>query len=670
MAYPYTNPPVQPNGQGMLNRPPTVPIAPPIISPPIAGAAPVAAAVAAAPPLLVLGALIGGLKIIEAGVAYADLQTALKNEAIAKDNAAKVASRPVNTGAKVTQGTPPFKGGQTKSVYYDVSFTRTRGDGLVTRFSRPLGNGDGNWVYGVVKGIRIDTPAPNSGQVMRLIIIDRDGERSMGMTSGNIAYNPENPSSIYTFSDISFDLFTYPNQSDTGGDPPPMGGGDPLPDGYNGDRTREQRPKVPPPQIPNRSPNGFRPTINGSALGIGTEVPTKVRTGTPSDNQEPRKSLAPSPVRTPSPTPTTPKAPNQSPDKSKEKEKAPFIPPSPDKKIDDIAQNLLGLIPIVGLINANTQPDAQRTNAKNGSCDALNSPSCREGLKNDIVNPLGQKIDKNAIGQDVALGKIIVEQEAQKGVLAAIALKAKDIFDLIGKLWNNTLVDKAVGYITMITAMHNAAMLSRSIGDTLASAIDNGLIAMNLGIKDKDGSTIGVNQAIGKSIQQLIRGAIGNAAYENINNTWVQANRVYQTGINLLSNVQSIIDSSTAVAELTNNRLGTLMNALRNSGTVRENAYGAQSQNVTKFNAFENKLQALEQGVSNTASITGNIVSVQQSVNELKNNRTEFDNALKNKPQGTGLTENDAEKTAREGKKEQSLYTIGDFSIVKPPETP
>jgi len=112
------------------------------------------------------------------------------------------------------------------------------------------------------------------------------------------------------------------------------------------------------------------------------------------------------------------------------------------------------------------------------------------------------------------------------------------------------------------------------------------------------------------------------------------------------------------------------MNAARSAGLVRENAYGAQSENVTKFNAFMNKLENLEQGVSNVSSITGNILSVQQTVTEIKTNRQEFENALKDKPQGTGLPENDPAKAAAATKKEQSVWTIADFSIVKPPELP
>lgn len=654
----------QPIGSTVVNPIPRVPSPPPVSVPPIAVAAPVAAAVAAAPPLAVAAAVVGALAIAAAGWAYLDLQDALKNEKAARDNDARVSARPVNTGSKRQVSPPPFTGGQSDGVRYSLTYTRTT---IKSPDSSRIGEvvhetrvDIGNTVFGAVTGIE----AGVFDNYSNFRVFHKNGVHIARSGGGMFRYDFYGITE-YAFSNIAFTR--EDGQADVGGDP--LGTvGDVIPSGYSGDRTREQRPKVPPPQIPNQPPSPYR-DASKVALGIGTEVSPKVRTGTPSDDaKDDRKSLAPSPVRTPSPTPTTPKAPSQSPEKDREKEKAPFIPPSPDKKIDDIAKDLTGLGAIIALIGANTQPSAQRLNAKNGSCDALQSPSCREGLKNDIVNPINQKIDAktgllaaNQAGQDIALGVIATEQQAQKGVLAAIALKAKDIFDLIGKLWNNSLVDKAMQYITMITVIHNAVMLSRGIGDTLGSALDSGLQAFGLQIKDKDGNQLGVTQIIGKSFQNLIKSVIGAENYTALNATWTQANRVYQAGINLLGNVQAIVDSSTAVAELCSNRVGTLMNALRSAGMVREDAYRGQSQNVTKFNAFQNKLEALEQGVSNTASIAGSVVSVQQSVNELKTNRAAFDNAVKGEDGRT--------QTATEEKREESVFKIADFTIVRPPET-
>lgn len=327
---------------------------------------------------------------------------------------------------------------------------------------------------------------------------------------------------------------------------------------------------------------------------------------------------------------------------------------------------------VMATIQANTTPGRMRQNV----CETLQEPSCTKGFEDRIKDPVVQKVDRNFNANDIAtkailgnqgtqnalLADIKREQTAQQGILNAIFTKAGDIFNLVGGLWNNGLVSKAMEYITMVTVIHNAAMLSRGIGDTLGTALDQGLQAFGaqLSMKDKDGVVTGVNAVIGKTFENFIESIIGEANYTALSETWAKANRIYQAGVNLLSNVQSIIDSTTAVAELTSNRVATLMNSLRNTGMVREDAYGGQTANTTRFNAFMQRLENLEQGTSNLAAITSNIVSVQQSVNELKTNKQEFEKAITDKDK---VVEDEKKE-----KREESVFTIGDFSIVRPPE--
>jgi hypothetical protein len=356
------------------------------------------------------------------------------------------------------------------------------------------------------------------------------------------------------------------------------------------------------------------------------------------------------------PTPPASKAPEQF--------TIPAVDPNAALIMGAIAAGTATTTNLLNQINQQTAPENQQANAKAAVCNALQPDQCGgQALKNQVADPINQKLDAAQIARDA-------NATAQSGALAAIFAKVTSVFDFLQRVWANEAINKAMQYVTMITVIHNAAMLSRSLFDTLGSALDSGLQVFGLQIKDKEGNQLGISAALGQTFQNLIKGIIGEDNYTALNNTWLQANRIYQTGINLISNVQSILDSTTAVAELTSNRLGTWMNAARSAGLVRENAYGAQSENVTKFNAFMNKLENLEQGASNLASITGNVLSVQQSVTELRTNRQEFENALKDKPQGTGLPENDPAKLATAAKKEQSLWTIADFSIVKPPELP
>lgn len=661
---------IVPPPSALNNIVPFKPVAP---IPPITAPTPIGAVIAA-------GAITAAL-VTAAAIAYSDMRSAEESAKRAKENTEKALAR-LNTGKQDLFAPPPFQGGQCQGVQYVVSGRDivTNATGLSWtatvpgRISAPstlitsggfvshgfyYGNqtannfysrGGANW-YGVGKdvvGITITSVTPQGG------LADNCGSLStpkLGETTPNL-------NGLGTGSSKSNNLLAPSPTSSTSARPistPTSINNSTTANTFNSTTNKNKNLAPDPGNITN--------SLNiGSAIGLGS----------------PAIAPNPSPIKTPTPISTPPST-----KPKKEEERKPFLPPIPSElgkinaDIVSLNSQIAGIGAILGTISANTAPEAQRLNSKNGTCDAMQSPSCTQGMEGRIKDPINAKLDAaqvardvNASAQSAALTSIVAEQQAQKGILATIAAKATDIFNLVGGLWNNGIVDKAMQYITMITVIHNAAMLTRGIADTLGSALDLGLQAFGLQIKDKDGNQLGVNQVIGKSFENLIKGIIGADNYTALTQTWVQANRIYQTGINLISNVQNILDSTTAVAELTSNRVGTLMNALRNAGMVRENAYGAQSQNVTRFNAFQNKLEALEQGVSNTASIAGNIVSVQQSVNEIKSNRQEFENALKNKPQGSGLPENEPEKQATKQKKDQSIYTISDFSIVKPPETP
>jgi hypothetical protein len=583
--------------------------------------------------------------------------------------------RESSSGKRTVSEAPPFTGGQSVGVQYDVKVVMIfQYKTLYMMGFQPQESSEftrGNIVSKIGPISSVDYRRDSFGNIYAQINGEDFGTSVATLFNGN----------IQSVSIVS--ITRRDGQTDTGGDIPTptreeasgfAGIDSPL------DFNRGTVKRVLPPKLSSAIGWGNTKPIDGrAALGIGS---INVGDGF-APNKDPKLK---SPTIAPNTPGITPKRPPTTPKKEDDK-RSPFVPnPS---ELGNINTKLFEIGSILGTIQANQGTISNNINdiknntstqnlenaAQTGSCRSLNSPSCTSQLKDAIKNPLEAKLDAaqvardtNAAAQSAALTGIAVEQQAQKGVLASILSKAGEIFDRVGALWNNSLIDKAMQYITMITVIHNAVMLTRGIGDTLGSALDSGLQALGLQIKDKDGNQQGVTQIIGKSFEDLIKGIIGNANYTALTETWIQANRVYQSGINLLSNVQNILDSTTAIAELTSNRVGTLMNALRNAGMVREDAYGAQSQNVTRFNSFMNKLENLEQGTSNVAAITGNIVSVQQSVNELKTNRQELDNALKNKPVGTGAPENKPESDAKQEKREESVFKINDFSIVRAPE--
>jgi hypothetical protein len=228
-------------------------------------------------------------------------------------------------------------------------------------------------------------------------------------------------------------------------------------------------------------------------------------------------------------------------------------------------------------------------------------------------------------------------------------------------------VDKVISYLTLATTLHNAAMLSRDLGETLASVIDNVLNIVGLRVKDAEGNPIGVAGIIGTTVNNAIIAAIGQANYTALTENWAKANRIYQSTINALDATRSLFDSARSLNELTGNNVGKIGNALRQDGVVTEGAYRDMSENVTQFNVLMAKLEQAENAVSTLSSITGEIISIQENITQITAARTEFNEAI-----GTAepkvIPENVPIMERELAKKEASIFTISDFSIVKEPE--
>lgn len=610
------------------------------------------------PALRVVGGigLAIGTVITVVGLAGGD---AFREEQLRKIREGTNASEPYVGGTveRSRPGDPPFRGGQSVGVAYLVGFAFEA-------------YGIHSWNYKSTGYSRSDSGLGASNNfdenhnLLRVTgpinTISIEGGRAF--VNGALRYSIPAPYNNEATGLRINVLKRADGQPDIGGDPvaPPII----EPPSREGPDQKDRRDRIAPPPAP---------------APIPPPAPKPAPAPTPIPNPIPNPTPTPTPTPPPAPAPTPPPAPKpppppKPPEKKEEEKKItpppPPPPPNNSNELQEIMRQIAALGGTMATIQANTEPARMRQN----TCETLQIPSCTKGfedrIKDPITSKLDQKFDANTVAttailgnqatQNVVLGGIAAEQQVQKGVLASILAKAGDIFNRVGDLWNNGMVQKAMNYITMITVIHNAFMLSNSIVETLGSAIDQGLQAIGLQIKDKDGNAQGVTQIIGKSVQDLIKSVIGTANYTALTETWAKANRIYQAGVNLLSNVQSIIDSSTAIAELSSNRLATLMNSLRDAGMVREDAYRGQSLPTTRFNAFLNKLEALEQGTSNLAAITSNIVSVQESVKELKDNRTELEKAITDKDKIVDNT--------RKERREESVYTIGDFSIVRPAE--
>jgi hypothetical protein len=202
--------------------------------------------------------------------------------------------------------------------------------------------------------------------------------------------------------------------------------------------------------------------------------------------------------------------------------------------------------------------------------------------------------------------------------------------DKFTKLWRSRVVDRTLNLLATAAAIHNAVMLSRNIGSTLVSTLANALSI--IGIKDADDQAYSISDAIGNTIENLIKGLIGSDNYTQLSETWAKANRIYQAGINVY---QSVTDSMWGIKEgleLSAEYTGKIGNALKRGAVVLENAYDWMSESFNFGTSKNRTIQRVLDGLdtaqnvaSDLETITGefrnvaeNVTFIGEEVNKIK----------------------------------------------------
>ena len=188
--------------------------------------------------------------------------------------------------------------------------------------------------------------------------------------------------------------------------------------------------------------------------------------------------------------------------------------------------------------------------------------------------------------------------------------------------WSFTKMDKILNVLNLAVNLHNATMLSSEIGETLGDAISNAL--NTIGIKDAEGSPIDFNEVVSNSVTNLIQSIIGTENYQALLTKFAKANRIYQTGMNLLSSVRNMIDATTSVAEIAAENIGVVGNALKRAGAIRENAFPNLPEKIDGQSRFIRLLEKTEDTVDTLERITSDTLEISEELNQIKEDRQEL----------------------------------------------
>lgn len=348
-------------------------------------------------------------------------------------------------------------------------------------------------------------------------------------------------------------------------------------------------------------------------------------------------------------------------------------------KADDLINNLTNVRDIANATRTNV---TNVGNTVNSTATTVQNVSTKvddlaSGLTNvrDIARATGDKVDdvgnlvRNTADKVDDVGNA-VRNTADKvddvgRNLNNIGNRINDIWNKIGENFTKTMerFDKLAKWLklpllfdalSLIVVLHNAAMLSANLIQTLGQIIDTALNIMNL--KGDDEQPFNISEILGQQASNFMKSILGEDNWNNTNEEWKKAGRIYQAAANIIYSVQSITSSLQNILNFTAEATGKIGNALKKAGVVLENAYNwfpeqinAATARQTALNRMTAGLEGLNEAASGLSGAVSDVRNIQTTVIEIRKQKEEFDNAVSgliNDKTSTSSAAKDASKGA------------------------
>lgn len=297
------------------------------------------------------------------------------------------------------------------------------------------------------------------------------------------------------------------------------------------------------------------------------------------------------------------------------------------------------VIPKLDNITNQTTSPAISNAVQSGICQSLNGGGCPPTPGNP--NPTqGLQGANNALhtrhdALNTALG---VTDLAQGATILSIVRNTNQVINhaehglakvqsFATTAWRATHADKILNVIGTAASIHNAAMLSKALGVTIAETASTVLDAA--GIQDEKGEAFDVGAIIKAKLNAMISHLVGEENYAAFTKKIAAYNRIYQAGANVLTTVTGLIDGARAVNELTGAYTGKIGNALLNAGVVADGAYDRMLENMRPSGRIANSITRYREGVETIEDKVSNVDNVASEVRETKEEYKELGDSWK-----------------------------------------
>jgi hypothetical protein len=210
--------------------------------------------------------------------------------------------------------------------------------------------------------------------------------------------------------------------------------------------------------------------------------------------------------------------------------------------------------------------------------------------------------------------------------LSEVRGQAEGLRGRLKKILDRLQIMRIMNLMGTVASLHNAAMLSRNLGETLGEATGTVITAIGraTGLMSAEES-IDVNQILGETFNDFMKASLGESVWNGTKENWKRANRILSSASNIVYTMRSMADSARSIAEFTAENTGRIGNALKKWGVVGERAYPWMSERVTARTAFQKKIDDFREGVdsledaaSALSSVAGETVSIQDEAIQLK----------------------------------------------------
>lgn len=275
------------------------------------------------------------------------------------------------------------------------------------------------------------------------------------------------------------------------------------------------------------------------------------------------------------------------------------------------------------------QPNPTPTSTPNYNCQADPCITAIRGTQAQHGQKLDGIVDKlNLLGQTADLALLgVINSKLGPQIPGGISTKLQNFA-------RSTRLDKIINALTLIGVLHNAAMLSTNLAQSLGDVTSTALSA--IGIKDDDNNPLDINEILGNAANDFMKGLLGADLWNGIVLNFKKLNRIVTTASNLMWTVRSMFDSAREIQEWTAENTGKIGNAMKRWRLLPENAFPWMPEKVNhgtglqkRWDRIRDGLDDLDDAASSLQGVLSEVNSIQDEFRELKEQKDNFDAAVK-----------------------------------------